>query len=303
MEDELESFGFERKIFFFRIAHFDEVALQLPRAMERIENLPFTEGGRYQFDPTTNSRLLGYPDSLEYPLKFRFGRTRTNQLPDIEEAGKLSSLEISDDAGLIDVFHMIVFEDGHVVAEFNHDGPRIAKVGRYLFDKGGSLATAPIFLPLYERDIVGVIEALDNVSMLKLSVPPSAADLLRQADEDIYVAIEGGVRAGGGKTVELKLVGERTESKLKSLALRIARLISQSPHERERINAASVDGYSGGQKISRILDLLEDKLVTSSIFERNNPRSRSVKTLIAYEILEKAYIDKKDDLAYAAVSL
>lgn len=302
MDDEIESAGFERKIYFFRIARFEEVSKQLPGAMERIENLPFIEGGRYQFDPTTDSRLLGYPDTLTYPLKFRFGRTRKNQLPDIEEAGKLSSLEISEDAGLIDVFHMIIFEDGHVVAEFNHDGPRVAKVGRYLFDKGESLETAPVFLPLYERDIVGVIESLDNVSMLKLNVPPSASDLLREADEDIYTAIEGSVRAGGGRSVELKLFGERSEPKLKSLAIRIARLLSRNPHERDRINAATVDGYHGGQKLTKMLDLLEDKLVTSSVFERSNPRARSVKTLVAYEILEQAYLERKEDLIYAAIS-
>ena len=39
-----------RKVHFFRIEHFAEIKVALPGAFQRIANLPFNDGGRYQND-------------------------------------------------------------------------------------------------------------------------------------------------------------------------------------------------------------------------------------------------------------
>src|SRR5690348_6158880 len=116
-----------RKIYFFRIEHFAQVKERLPGALQRIENLPFNDSGRYMIEPN-KSRLCVFPDSLEYPLRLRFGRTRRDQLPDVESQGQLAALEIAEDAGLIDLGHMIIFDDGHVAAEWNPDGPKLQRL-------------------------------------------------------------------------------------------------------------------------------------------------------------------------------
>lgn len=163
-----EEGGIPRKVYFLRVEHFAQLQSELPGAFQRISNLPFNDTGRYQVDALTNSRLCGFPDSQEYPLRFRFGRTRRDLLPDVEREGHLKTLELQEDEGLIDVCHIIIFADGYVAAEFNRDGPRIEKLGSYLFEKGATLPALPRFLPLYERDIVEVVSHLDQVRVLDI---------------------------------------------------------------------------------------------------------------------------------------
>lgn len=298
--DEIFSDVFERKVYFFRIADFDELKEALPGAFQRIENLPFEEGGRYQQDIGTVSRLLGYPDTLHYPLKIRFGRTRKDNLPDIEDQGKLTSLEINEDAGLIDVCHIVIFENGIVGAEFNYDGPRINRLGRYIFEKGQGVHTAPVFLPLFDRDVADVVRSLDSVSLVRISVPPSAAELLREADENVYSAIEFSRKAGAEKSVELKLSADPKRSKLKDLALNIVKIFKESPHEKERINIAQIEGYLGGAHLARPIDLLEDKLVYFKMFPRSHRRSRSIKVNEAYENIISCYNQNRSEIEGAA---
>ncbi|MES3083797.1 hypothetical protein [Sphingomonas faeni] len=291
-----------RKVHFFRIEHFSAVEGHLPGAFQRIANLPFNETGRYQKDISGNSRFLGYPDRLEYPLRLRFGRTRKDQLPDVERGGHLETLELSEDAGLIDVCHLVVFEDGHVAAEFNHDGPRIAKLGMYLFEKGGNLPTPPRFLPLFERDIVEVVAQLENVRVLEIEVPPETSQLLREADDNIASAVEASAKAGASKWVSLTLAADPTSHKLLPIATALASIIKIRPRERESFRTLKATGYLAGSSTARYIDILEEKLVSSEIFPKNHERSRSIRTEDAYRLIEQAYWDRKGRLAAAAVA-
>ncbi|TVV72627.1 hypothetical protein [Sphingomonas solaris] len=182
--------GVLRKVYFFKFEHFSEFKERLSGSFQRIENLPFEDQGRYQYDPITNSRLCVFPDRLDFPIRMRFGRTRLGSLPDVESGGKLQTLELQEDEGLIDVCHIVFFEDGYVAAEWNWEGPRLAKLGRYLFEKGHNLPTAPVFYPLFERDIVEVIAGLDSIRVLEVDVPPDAAQLLKEADDNLAAAVE-----------------------------------------------------------------------------------------------------------------
>ncbi len=291
-----------RKVHFFRVEHFDAVKSQLPGAFQRIANLPFDETGRYQKDIIGDSRLLGYPDRVEYPLRLRFGRTRKDQLPDVERAGHLETLELSEDAGLIDVCHLVIFEDGHVAAEFNHDGPRIAKLGAYLYDKGGNLPTAPRFLPLFERDIVEVIKELNNVRVLEIEVPPQTSALLREADDNLASAVDASAKAGASKWVNLTLAAEPNSEKLRPVAAALASIIKARPREREAFRTLKATGYLAGSSTARYVDILEEKLVSGEVFPKTHERSRSIRTDDAYRLIEQAYWDRKDRLAAAAVA-
>jgi len=291
-----------RKVYFFRIEHFSTVKNHLPGSFQRIANLPFDETGRYQKDITGNSRLLGYPDTLSYPLRLRFGRTRKDQLPDVERGGHLETLELSEDAGLIDVCHLIIFEDGHVAAEFNHDGPRIAKLGIYLFEKGGNLPTAPRFLSLFERDIEEVVAELESVRILEIEVPPETSQLLREADDNLASAVDASAKAGGTKSVRLTLSADPSSQKLHPIATALASIIRTRPREREAFKTLKATGYLQGSSTRRYIDILEERLVSGEIFPKNHDRSRSIKTEDAYKLIEQAYWDRKDRLEAAAVA-
>jgi hypothetical protein len=296
-----EETGVSRKVYFFRFEHFHLFKDILSGAFQRIENLPFEDGGRYQRDPSNKSRLCVFPDRLDYPLQLRFGRTRRDLLPDIERGGQLKTLELREDEGLIDVCHIIIFDDGYVAAELNHDGPRLAKLGLYLFEKGNNLPSAPVFLPLFERDIVEVIAGLDNIRVLEVDVPPDSVELLREADDNLAAAVEASARAGASKKIGLTLTADNGLSPLRLLTETLASIIKARPLARKSFKTLKATGYINGSSVARYVDILEEKLVSGEIFPRNSPRSRSIDSDQAYALIEQAYKARRDRFAAAAV--
>lgn len=298
-----EEANVSRKVYFFRIEHFHDLKEGLLTCLSEIQQLPFHSQGRYQQDTSENVLLSVYPDRVQYPLRLRFGRTRRDMLPDVERAGTLTTLELEEDAGLIDVCHIVIFPDGHVAAEFNHEGPRIRKLGEYLYLKGKHLPTIPRFLPLFERDIVSVLNELDTVRILEIAVPPDTSALIRQADRNLADAIAASEKAGSSEKVSLELVGNSNSGpQLRDLGRRLAELIKGNPRDRERFNTLKVSGYVHGSKLRRFVDILEEQLVSGEMFSRNAPKSRSLESDFAYSVIEKAYQFKREKLAAAATS-
>lgn len=290
-----------RKIFFYRIEHFSDIKDQLPPSLQHISTLTFNDQGRYQQDASENVLLSVYPDSFTYPLRLRFGRTRRDLLPEIEKDGVLGTLDLEENAGLIDVGHIMIFDDGHVAVESSRDAPNIKKLGDYLYLKGKALSTSPRFLPLYERDIVAVLEELDRVRVIELDVPPSMSDLIRQADNHLADAISAAERAGSTEKVVLDLVGNVTsEGRLKSLARKLAQIVKNDPTSRGRFNTLKVSGFTDGTRPRKFVDVLEEKLVSGEVFTRKSSKSRSIDSDEAFRVIERAYNSKKDRLALAA---
>lgn len=290
-----------RKVYFFKIEHFSQVKESLPGAIERIGNLPFNDDGRYRLDPMSRTRLCAFPDSLEYPLKIRFGKTRRDALPQVESQGSLKTLELQENEGLIDISHVMIFDDGYVAAEWNHEGPKLAQLSPYFFEKG-KLNNPPKFLILMERDIVEVVRSLDSVRILEIELPPDTAELAREADENFYTAIKATEAMGATKKVALRLTAEKSGTKLRDIARRLAEIIKDRPHERERFNDISVNGYGKDSRISRFVDILENKLVSGEVFTRTSERSRSIDTDDAYRVIERAYIENRNKIESAATS-
>lgn len=290
-----------RKVYFFRIEHFLEVKDALPGALQRIENLPFDDRGRYLVEGRSEVRLCVFPDTLDFPLRLRFGRTRRDQLPDVEKSGKLEALDLAEDAGLIDLGHLMIFEDGHIAAEWNPDGPKLQKLSLYLVAKGGLRDNIKI-RNLFERDIVEVVSKLDSVRILEIDLPPTAIELAREADPDLASAISATKRLGATKKVGLTLAAEQGSPKLRELALRLARLIQGRPQERLQFNTLKATGYGEGGGVSRYVDILESKLVTGELFPKREARSRSLDSEEAYRLIHRSYIENKPKLNDAATS-
>lgn len=290
-----------RKVYFFKVEHFSGIKESLPGAFERIQSLEFDDDGRYKLDKISQTRLCAFPDSLTYPLRIRFGKTRRDALPQIEHQGSLSTLALKEDEGLIDICHVMIFEDGFVAAEWNHEGPKIAQLSPYLVEKG-RMNTSPTFLILMERDIVEVVKSLTSVRFLEIDVPPDVAELAREADENIYAAIKASEALGATKRVALRLTSDRGTVKLRDLARRLAELIKARPHERERFKGLNVSGYGGDSRLSKFVDILENKLVSSEEFVRSSLRSRSLDSEDAYRVIQNAYKQNLEKMKLAATS-
>ena len=290
-----------RKVYFFKIEHFSQIKESLPNALERISALPINDDGRYLLDVFSRTRLCTFPDSSVYPLKIRFGKTRRDALPQVEHEGSLKTLELQENEGLIDISHLMIFEDGFVAAEWNHEGPKLAQLSPYFLEKG-KLNNPPKFLPLMERDIVEVVNNLASVRILEIEIPPDAAELAREADENFYTAIKSAEAVGATKKVMLKLTAEKSGTKLKYVAQKLAEIIKSRPYERDRFIGLSVSGYSSESRVGRFVDILESKLVSGEEFTRTSNRSRSINTEDAYHVIERAYRDNLQKLKVSATS-
>ena len=286
MADEDQSFF--RRVYFFRVERFADISDGLPDALRRIGELEFDDKGRYKVEPGSDVRLSAYPDTASYPLKVRFGRIRRDALPQIEQAGDLQTLALKEDEGLIDICHIIIFEDGLVAAEWNPDGPKLAALGPYIFEKG-KLNTVPRFLSLLERDIVDVVRNLDSVRVLELDVPPDAIELAREADKNLATALQATADLGASKRTGLTLVADKPNINLRDLAVRLAMIVKARPQESKSVRSLSVRGYQSGSRVARFIDILESKLVAGEYFPRTTKRSRSIKTKEAYDTLEELY--------------
>lgn len=290
-----------RKVYFFKVEHFADVKESLPGAISRIGKLPFDDAGRYRLDPVSRMRLCAFPDSETYPLRIRFGKTRRDALPQVEHQGSLQTLELQENAGLIDISHVVIFEDGFVAAEWNHEGPKLAQLSPYIFEKG-KLNGQPKFLILMERDIVEVVDNLVSVKVLEIELPPDSAELAREADENFYTAIKATEALGATKRIALKLTSDDGSGKLRNLARNFAKIIKARPYERDRFNGLSINGYDASSRLRRFVDILESKLVSSEVFTRTSPRSRSIDSEDAYRVIERAYVENHDKLVTAATS-
>jgi hypothetical protein len=290
----------DRKIYFFRIEHFADLKDNIKGALERIENLPFNDQGRYLIEPR-GVRLCVFPDNLEYPLQLRFGKTRRDQLPVVERAGRLEALEIDENAGLCDLGHLIIFEDGHVAAEWNPDGPKLKRLTTYLSDKGGLMSHIK-FRNLFERDIVDVVSRLVGVRVLDIDLPYDAVELAREADASLADAMVASEKLGASKKIGLTLTADQNSGKLRNLAMQLAKLIQKKPQERKRFLMLKATGYDSDLARTRYVDILEDKLVTGEMFPKRDSRSRSIDSAEAYRLIQRSYNEMKPKLASAATS-
>jgi len=286
--------GINRKIYFYRLAHQHEVLEALPAELERILNLPFTDAGRYFID-TEDHRLWVQPDSVTYPLKLRFGLTRLADLPTKELAGKLEALDLAVNQGLAEICHVIICENGFVTAEFNFEGPRIKRLGDYLYAKRYKLKTRPVFLPLFQKNILEIVKSMPIINFLELQGHHSAASLLARADKDLAQAFDTIGHLGATKSIMLGLAARNNpESKLKQLIVKLAALMHSSEHHaRNEMRKLKIRGITVEGRTDWV-DLLEDHLIAPKEFERVHPKSKALSTEAAYAQINAAFNERRD---------
>lgn len=293
--------GLLRRIFFYRLEDAPKILGALPGDLQRIANLPATESGRYLRD-ADGDRLCVWPDSFEFPLKLKFGRTRLRNLPTKELGGKLESLSLETDAGLAELMHVVIFGDGYVAAEFNFDAPRVKKLGEYLFAKRNALESKPVFLPLFQRDVLALVKAMPTIEWLELTGKPHAQRLLQEADEDLGQAYGTIGALGADKSISLALHAQkRPEGRLKKLTTALARVTQSRTYDvRESITKLKIRGVSSEGKID-LVDLLEDHLVAVKQVEKVSKKDKAVSSASAYRQIIVAYEERKTEFADAAI--
>ena len=297
----------ERKIHFFRAyIGSDESGEPLPfdpsPALNRIANLSFSndDAGRYEFDTDGNALCL-LDHRRDRNLLVRFCRVRRTGLPQLEQAGQISDLDLDSDSGLLETIHVVFFSDNIVGAEYNHFGPRLSRLGIYLHEKSEEAVDRAVFHPLLRADAAQQLDRLAEIRLLDLSIHPAYAEALRQIDLSLGDAFAANARLlDNPKTVQVVVKPQERsrQAALHRFLAPIRRLLGQSDL---LLNTERLQLRERCRDTDRVetIDLLKDQVISTKSIVRLNERSRALAPDSAFQAICEAYDDLAEHLQTA----
>lgn len=296
----------ERKIYFYRMhvgtdAAVAPVTFDPRTALRTIDTIPFVGSQeRYLVDGESNA-VCAWVDDLGAEPKIRLVRIRRTGLPQIEEAGLLSDLNLAVNAGLAEPVHVIFFPNNIVGADFNFHGPRLSRLAFYLHFKGGDGVPVVNFEPLLRLDISAQLDRLRDVRLFNLKVRPSYASAVAEADQDLGSAFQAAEHLGDTEEVQILIKPNRQgQSSLFGRLIGIARQLIRRTDLRTEASKFVINGRCQDSDRVEPIDLLRDQLIAHRQIISLGPRSRAPSPESAYLAIQSAYNDLHTELENAA---
>jgi len=295
----------ERKIYFYKAdIGTDENGLSLPfdprPALSIIHQLPFTdEDGRY-LTGADGEAVCGWVDDQGERPKMRFGLIRRAGLPQIEESGNLSDLNLATNAGLVESVHIVFFPENIVGVDFNFYGPRLSRLGYYFHDKCAGPSPHGMFLPLLRNNVISQLDRLGDIRLFDLKVRTSYADKVKEADADLGAAFEAARSIGDTEDLEVVIRPTKTgRVTIKERIIRTARHLFAQGDLRSESPKFLINGKCDDTGKVESIDLLRDQLIAKKQIVRLGGRSRALDMNSAYDAITSAYGELRDELRTA----
>ena len=299
-----------RKIYFYRAnigvddggnpLAFDHVP-----ALQVISGLPFSndshEVSRYANDEDGNALCVILDPNNPYH-RILFCRVRRTGLPQLESAGNIEDMTLRPDTGLLESVHVMFFPNNIVGADYNHFGPRISRLGSYLYSKSGNAIPRVAFDPLLRHDAAAQLDRLGEIRVLDITIRPAYLDYLQRASKDLW---EGFVAQNqiidDPDTIQLVIKSSRESrrSSLHRLISPLKRILSQD-ELREGTERLSVRGTCTDTNRVETIDLLKDKLISNKTIVRLSQQSRALDPESAFKAIIDSYDELHDPIQHAA---
>ena len=294
-----------RKIHFYRaVTRPDEDGSPTPfdpaTALHHIEQLEFSREGRYL--SIGDSTLCCWVHRTDPPPRFRFGHIRRTGLPLVEKPdGHLDDLQIPDESGLVDLIHVVAFENNIIGADFNFYGPRAGRLGQYLSTKCREQCGPVSFEPLVRPDVVAALRRLGAIRLFRLKIRSSFVPNIAEASEDLASAFEAARRVGGAEEVDLVLAPKKHSrgGRLRDGLSHIAQRLAGDPDLQEAASIFKVGGLRADTGEPSEVDILRDHLVAEERIMRQTERGRSLHERSAYDAIIRAYTGLESELVRA----
>lgn len=296
----------ERNIYFFRSdIGSDEEGMpfeyQYQPTLRHLNDLTdFSDTGRYLKDEDDNVHCA-WVDDAGTLAKVRFALIRRNGLPMLERGGTLNDLNIPQDAGLAETIHVVFFPDNIVGCDFNFYGPRMSRLAEYLTVKSQGLSNGLRFEPLVRNNMADQIRTITEIKMLHLKVRRSYFSAIRSASTSLADALEAQASLSHADSVELILRTKPHSGSALSNGLQriVSRLVSRTDYHAE-YNTLRVKGTNPNTGGTEVFDLLKDQFISQKKILKHAPRSRSLNPTSAYDAIQQAYREQRDELVRAA---
>ena len=296
----------ERKIYFFR-ADIGKDDSGMPSlfdptpALQKIIQLPFTgeDGGRYEDDADGN--VLCLFRALTRANQVQFCRIRRTGLPQIEDSGNLSELQIGPNTGLSEAIQVMFFSENITGIVYNHFGPRLSRLGPYLHTKSNCIIPVVRFRPLLNVNVSKQLDELDDLRLFELNVRPSFANVIRQHDDSIGDILDANIRYQGSDDivhVMTKHSGARRQTML-DRAVNLAKRLLLLDDLSGNVDRFRLRGKRRDTGKVETIDLLRDQLLSTQSIVRLSERGRALDPESAFQAINTAYEDLKDDLGQA----
>lgn len=268
-------------------------------ALDVINKLPFTgdQSGRYLINDDGNA-IVAWPHTDGGALGLSFCQIRRTGLPQLEDAGTISDLDIAATAGLLEKMHVLFFSDNIVGVEYNHFAPRISRLGYYLRIKSGNAVPLANFYPLIRGDVASQLDRLSEIRLLALRVKPAYQTALQQADQSLGQAFAANARVlTDAEDVEL-IIRASKDGRRSALTRLLGPLKALLNRSDLRENTARFQVKGKDQETNRVetIDLLKDQLIVQRQIVKLAERSRALSSESAFQAIRSAHDELGDVL-------
>lgn len=299
-----------RKIHFYRIdAGINEVTQQINTfesslVIGRIESLSDTEKQLERTDgDLTFYRIF---KGGRYP-RVQLSTVRMTEIPEGFDRRDSSSFvfDIAEEQGISENSHMVFFPDNILGLEYNYRGPGTGRLEEYLRKKAPVSESKVTFTPLMDKDFEEKLQQLSDVRELRMRVShrevvEAKSHRIDPEEDDPYEVMES--MKNFGEAGEYELVWKSRTHSRQNIAQRffaVARNYLQRYDTEDKSSMLVLRGHDEEGHMQRI-NVLNERLVYNETTFKLRATDRGVIPDSAFQAIEKAYRDNKDEIEHAA---
>jgi len=294
-----------RKIRFYHLRITQPTLMNPSSQLDMLSVLKFIKGLDFQTGtgPTNNywrdpqgGKLYGcwIDQTADECCHIRFGKLRRDDMPQVEQAGAISPLDLPQNANLAEIMHLVLFPSGIIGAEHNYYGPRMQHFIRYLMNKTMECPQITADL-LLKHDAAEQLEKLEGITFLRLRIHTPYIQVIQSVNTSLANAFLATKTAGDPDIIEIVMQNKGKNPLLNGMKLAMQSLFRRDDFA-EEIDKAEVIGL--GEDDEEV-DILSDKFVISQDFKRKSPTSKEIDQNEMYTAIESGYDQLKDELAQA----
>lgn len=294
----------ERHIYFYRIGPDVPSPATAPRGgfdprpyLLRIPDVAASEDRYLEAGERVTCCFL---DSAADHPHLRVANIRRSDLPQIETGGVLAPLGIDEHSGLAEQIHAVLFENNVLGAVFNFYGPRPGRLADYLQRKCGA---PPLTIDALVRpDVMAELDRLGDLRMMTLRLRRDTIAEVRHLDESLAAALDRTAEWASSPDIEIVLRKQaHAREPLPERLWTSVRRLAGSEDLRHAAKAFRVSGRVTDTGEISVVDILKSDIVATRRILRAGRRLRALEDAAAYEAVEDAYEELRDEIGAAVM--